>query len=174
MLKKEYRQSIFNLEKIKKALSYKNDLVTNILILINKNYLNEWESASNLFKEISVNKQLDKTTVDSIRTIYSKFPKLKKQKAAYLWSFIPGMGIVYAGKTFEGILNFSLNALPLYLGVHQVVNKFYYTGYFGGAILIEKFYFGGRKRAKYLVKKYNYNVSFNYNLKLKELLLSLL
>ena len=104
--------------------------------------------------------------------MYKNIPDLKSKDEVYLLSFIPGMGIFYAGNKIEGIFNFSLNALPLAFGVSQILNGFYFTGYFGSTIILQKFYFGGRNRAKYLVNKYNFYTSEDYNLKLKKLLLS--
>jgi hypothetical protein len=110
--------------------------------------------------------------LNSITQLYSKPPKLKKEKTArLLCTFIPGSGQIYAGAPLEGLFNFSLQAAALGFAVYEFLDTYYITGYFVGLGMFQKFYFGGIRRAEYLVKKRNYQVTKKFNENVKNILI---
>lgn len=77
------------------------------------------------------------------------------KKAKFLATVLPGAGMIYLGKTKEGIFSLGLQALSLGWGVHNILNKYYASGFFTGFGLFQTFYFGGIKRSEILAKELN-------------------
>ncbi len=125
------------------------------------------------YEEIPEN--IRQNITESATKLYSKknIPKLKNEMFQFWISFIPGTGIMYAGKPLEGAVNFLLNATCLSLGVLGIINGYYITGYFGGSLVMEKFYFGGRRRGEYLLEKHNKQKAQQFNDRAKEMLLGI-
>lgn len=110
------------------------------------------------------------TIIDSVLNIWygkKNLPKLKKEKIFEWINIAPGFGQIYTGRIGEGLSNIALNLAAFGFGVYQVLNGFYFTGYFVGTLAINKFYFGGRKRATNLFKHTNQErlIAFNHNIK---------
>jgi hypothetical protein len=107
---------------------------------------------------LPVGKQKKDTLHKEVDNLFSKKnrPKLKDVDVAFWWGLVPGLGHVYAGNLKEGLVAFSLNLASLAFGVHQVYYGYYLTGYFGGASLLVKFYYGSHDRKDYLVEQKNY------------------
>ena len=100
-------------------------------------------------------------------------PKIKNEKVFEWISIVPGMGQMYVGKPGEGLMNIGLNLAAFSFGVVQILNGCYFTGYFVGTLSINKFYFGGRTRAKNLFKETN-QVRLNaYHNRMKEQMITL-
>jgi hypothetical protein len=135
-----------------------------LLETISLNGLRKWTEAREVLLKYP---DLAETQIKQIEEWYKKPPKMKKHKVAYVLGFIPGMGIAYAGKPMVGLLNFSINAVFLSFGVYEFINSYYITGYFVGAIGINKFYFGGRAHAKWLIDKRNVEFTDKFNNELK-------
>lgn len=108
-----------------------------------------------------------------IYKLYAKnnLPKLKKEKVATIFAFVPGLAHIYTGNWAEGTVSFLLNSAALAFGVYEVWNGYYVTGYLVGAGILSATYFGGFNRASFLLHKYNHEIvrSFNNHVK-KELL----
>ncbi len=146
-----------------------------ILIL---NELKNWDEAEILAKlHIAENvhdNNFKNIALHEIDSMYSKNnrPRIKSLKTARILSLaLPGAGQVYAGKYLEGFFSFALHAACLFFGAHQFYYKYYFTGYFVGLGLLQKFYFGGANRADKLIEIYNLQHIANYNQQLKNILL---
>lgn len=178
-LSEDYNMSVSMLKQARMISGFKNDKSLLSMLVLSYNYMNNWHEGRKYLDEwADVNGVTQGSPLysklENIYSMYDSTPKLKSSKRAFLYSFIPGMGIMYAGNHTEGVMNFTLNLLPLIFGAYQVYHGFYFTGYFSAAILIEKFYFGGRERTKYLVRKYNFEKSEEFNNKLKEMFLEIM
>ena len=99
-----------------------------------------------------------------------KTRKIKKEnRAEWFSSFIPGWGQTYAGFFGEGVSGFVLNAAALgFMGYNFWLTN-YITTFTVGSGLLNKFYFGSRRRSVHLVKSRNYQLKQQYLLKLLEL-----
>lgn len=172
ILSKQYTEAIFSLLVLKSIEP--NNTNTDILLCIAYNYAEKWSKAADVFSRLDTQHILNPKVSDSILNLYTTIPELKSVERASFLSIIPGLGMIYANELGEGILSFFLNAVPLGLGAYAFVEGYYFTGFLGGAFALEKFNTGGRLRAEYLTKKYNYTTSLQYNSKLKSLLLQLL
>ena len=91
--------------------------------------------------------------------------KLKKpSRAEWLSTFVPGLGQTYSGYVGEGIAGFGLNAIALgFIGYNFFLTN-YLTVFTVGSGVMQKFYFGGRRRAYYLAEKRN-EIILNSHLK---------
>ncbi len=106
----------------------------------------------------------------SIESLYSKksLPKIKNAKVFEWLNIIPGFGQFYVGRIGEGFTNIALNLTFFSFGVYQIINGFYFTGYFVGTLSINKFYFGGRTNAKNAFTEVNKNNLVAFNKKIRE------
>jgi hypothetical protein len=159
-------------------LTKDTNLVKQSLLLrtLNLNQLNLYDTAyTTALRYIKSSEMSDiqkEKTLNTINQMYSKPPRLKKEKTARLLSsFIPGSGQVYAGAPIEGLFNFSLHVATLGFAVYEFLDTYYITGYFAGLGMFQKFYFGGIRRAEYLVKKKNYQVTKKFNEEVKNILI---
>lgn len=177
---KNYTESLTFLKQLNHSKAFQNYLHRYyVLKSINENSLRRWNEA-----HASLNEYLQyleerhhyipplQVAIDSI---YSKknIPKLKNKRKAFILSFLPGAGMIYSGKPIKGIINFTLCSVSLGFGAYHIFNELYLTGYFGGGILLEKFYFGGRRHTDYLIDYQNNKLSENFNSSTNRFILNL-
>lgn len=112
-------------------------------------------------------------TMEQVNSIYRHLPKQKSETAARWLSMVPGLGHIYAGYPLEGITAFIINGAALGFGVWQVMEKCYFTAYFGGAGLLSSTFPGNQRSAVEHVKKRNFKRNNAFNQKAKERLLIL-
>ena len=126
--------------------------------------------ATEYVKYTSNSPELD---LEQVEELYRKrnLPKMKSEKTLFWLGLVPGFGQMYAGRTGEGITNSVLNLVAFSYGVFQVLNGFYLTGYFVGALSINKLYFGGRTRAENLLEDRNHNELVDFQAEIKNFLL---
>ena len=140
------------------------------------NELHEWQKADSLLSSFIQQEHPGKDSLLSYgQNLYSAngLPRMKSQKKAYWFSFVPGLGLMYAGAPGEGIFNFLLSGGSLAFGSWQVYQKYYLTGYVSGTFLLQKFYFGGRHRTEHLIDQWNYEKSKEFNEKVRGFILAL-
>ncbi len=159
---------------VKDSTKVKQSLFLEVLIF---NELREYQMAHQKAKEwvyFTFPDSLQEKIVQKIDSFYNErnIPVLKKRNILRWVSFLPGAGHCYAGYWAEGFWNFFLNAACLSFGVFQVYFGYYFTGYFIGAGLLEKFYFGGMRRSHFLLEKRNYLETQNFNDKIKNFILT--
>lgn len=145
--------------------------------LIN-NELRNWDIAHERFKayieELKINEELKEKYLTVLDSLYQKsnLPVWKSPEKAFKWStYIPGSGQIYAGYPGEGIANILFHLVSFGFAAEEIYFKNYLTGYFGGFALLQKFYFGGRERARYLAERNNDKTKREFNDKVKRLLL---
>jgi TM2 domain-containing membrane protein YozV len=143
------------------------------------NEIQDWSKSRDLLEKYYKDMTLSdsaKILLNEIIDFYTRknIPKLKKVKRAQLLSmFVPGLGQMYAGYVGEGLLNFTLTFASLGLAGVAFWYKYYFTGYFAGLALFQKFYFGANRRLEYLVNKRNYLNTRKFNDEVKSRLLHL-
>ena len=152
----------------------------NTLLLIKAltyNELMQWEKAYGA-AIVYVDHQYSGPVADSLKQIlvkqYSKrnLPKIRSEKKANVLRMLPGLGQAYAGNVTEGIVNFTLNLAFLSFGAYEIYKGFYITGYFVGAIGLNKVYFGGHARTAFLLQKNNYKKQRQFCDNLKSILIA--
>ena len=99
-------------------------------------------------------------------------PRLRDpDRAEILSSFLPGAGLIYAGKPGGGLGNAAIQISALGWGVYNVLSGYYLTALFSGGGLFQAFYFGGIERAGVVANRHNEEETINYNAELTESLL---
>ena len=86
---------------------------------------------------------------------YKSLKYKKTERAEWYSTFVPGLGQVYAGKFAEGAASFILNSSGLFFMGYNFWQTNYFTTFTVGSALLNKFYFGGRRRAHFLVEQRN-------------------
>ncbi len=84
------------------------------------------------------------------------------RKAAWLSTFLPGTGQIYAGKTAEGLGSTGLQAAALGWGIYNILTGYYVTALFTGGGLFQAFYFGGIDRAHHHALIYNRQAEIDF------------
>jgi hypothetical protein len=146
-------------------------------LLVKKTYLLEALNFDELAEYLPARESLfkyfesiySKRKADSLKGVYANYyseqglPKFKSQKTANTLEYFPGLGLFYAGYPMHGTFNFLLNAACLAGGIYEIYYGFYFTGYFAGAALLNKFYFGGRNLTINKINAHNYKVKRDFN-----------
>jgi hypothetical protein len=145
--------------------------------LFSLNDTQRWDDAKSCFiqyikmQDLSPEKQLK--LIEKVDSLYAKKnrPKMRSAEKAENWSrFIPGAGQIYAGETGEGIINLLINSSILVFAGHQVLNRYYITGYLAGLGLFNKTYHGGMKRAATLASQKNEALLSDFNSKIRSMI----
>ena len=171
LLSNYYSEALLTIKQIKEG-EISESIISNILplkiLILNRN--RKWNQAKSVFyrwlKTLSYSEKMLRQWKDTISVFYSesRLPANYSGKTARNWSrFIPGAGQTYAGHPWEGAGSFLLNGAAMGLGIQQIWNGFYFTGYVAGFGIFYKTYFGGMERAANLADIENENemVSFN-------------
>jgi TM2 domain-containing membrane protein YozV len=129
----------------------------------------KWLQAKQVCLEWYRENKFDTTTIVQL---YSKIPKLKSEdKAAWLSTFIPGAGQLYAGKPFEALASIIIQGAGIYYGVISFQDKYYLSSILIGGGIFGSFHFGGVRRSEELVRQYNLKKSTSFNVQLRKILL---
>lgn len=130
-----------------------------------KNKLDFWEILTlsslkkyNLADSLLANYSQSKFKTSINLTDFKKQKEIKiynAKKAKILATILPGAGMIYLGKTKEGIFSMALQAITLGWGIQNIYNKYYASGLFTGLGLFQTFYFGGINRTEILVEELN-------------------
>jgi len=171
-LLKDLNQALNNIDRIymrfKDTSKILEVIPLNILCL---NACREWDNAQILWNFYINNSRLNDSVKNNfkqeVKSLYSKknLPRFHfAGKAETLSSFLPGSGQIYNGAVLEGSFNAIINLTFLYYTFSQSYSKHYFTGYFIGLRLFNKFYAGGIRRARSLTEEKNENGVKAFNL----------
>ena len=89
---------------------------------------------------------------------YKELKFKKPERAEWFSTFLPGTGQWYAGYLVEGTSSVVLNLFGLSFMGYNFLIRNYFTTFTVGSALLNKFYFGGRRRAKYLAEQKNKDI----------------
>jgi tetratricopeptide (TPR) repeat protein len=151
-----------------------SSFIKKILLLeaLNNDELGDYSAAKeSLTKYFEAN--FSASRADSLKHVFADYysrrglPRIKSQKLAEILEYLPGLGLLYAGYPVMGAFNFLLNAVCLTGGVYEIYYGFYFTGYFAGAAVLSKFYFGGRSLTEKMIVKRNYIEKRRFNDKVR-------
>ncbi|MBL6963599.1 MAG: hypothetical protein ISR55_07240 [Bacteroidetes bacterium] len=180
-LSANYYDAISQFEQLNFYLHDSNLIIQTIpLQVLVYNEIQNWKHAKELLLIYKSNTRLsvaESLATDELISFYNKkhIPKLKKVKTAqWMSAFLPGAGQIYAGNIGEGLLNFTFTFASLGIAGIAFYYKYFFTGYFAGLALFQKFYFGSNKRVEYLVNKRNYLNTRAFNDEVKKQLIIIL
>jgi hypothetical protein len=148
-----------------------------LLEALNNNERGDYTAARESFNQF-FDAYYSAAKADSLKEVFGVYysrrglPRIKSQKTADILEYLPGLGLLYAGYAIPGIFNFLLNAVCLSAGVYEIYYGFYFTGYFAGAAILSKFYFGGRSLTEKMVAKRNYMEKRKFNDKIRKTVLA--
>lgn len=169
----KYAEANFTLLKLKGISS--GNLEADLLLCLAEVYDKKWELAQSHFRDVVKKYELQTQDASIVaQNLLDNPPELKSEEHLFYYSILPGLGMVYVDELGEGLLNFSLNAAPLAMGVYSIYLGYYVTGYVVGSTLLEKFYFGGRERSKYLLRRNNHKKASFYQNEVKTQFMKLL
>lgn len=142
------------------------------LKLLVMNEMHQWDNAKELAKTLvmELNHPQQDSLLAEVDWMYSKknIPRLKSEKTAENWAtWVPGMGHVYSGRPLEGFFSFVFNAAAFGYMIFNVINANYLTALTINATIIQSFYQGGIRRAKFLSRVRNHEQLREFNGRIK-------
>lgn len=148
-----------------------------LLEVTNQVQLKQFHQADSLLVDHIQNQEFREAITDSLIAISNNLfsrenlPRIKNpEKAERLSTFIPGAGQMYAGYVMDGLQSIFFQLASLSVAAYFGYYGYYFTGYFGGLAVFQKFYFGGKTRAAYLARKRTKAEMADFNNDLKKLL----
>jgi len=168
---------VVSLSNSQRFFALDSSLLKNIelISLLSQNYLFNFKlsekSSLEYIKTFQKDLQKQDSLLNLVHILYQNQPRIKsRKKAKNLATFLPGSGMIYGGKFWEGIWSGMLQAGALSFAVVEFIQKDYITGYVAGLALLQKFYFGSIKHTDDIVKEKN-NKSINeFNVQLTKIL----
>ncbi|QSE95993.1 tetratricopeptide repeat protein [Fulvivirga lutea] len=147
---------------------YHDILFMHVLVL---NEMRRWEEASEKLVEYKQhNPEFELEIVKAYH--FLEDTKLKDPKKAETLSYIlPGVGQMYAGYFFKGLVSSTIQASLIAFGAYSLYEGYFFTGALTGIGLFYSFYSGGVRHASYLAKKKNEELTRSYNDPIKDSLL---
>lgn len=107
----------------------------------------------------------------AIEKLYRHTPSLRNPMTAYWLSLVPGVGQLYAGEVWSGLVSFAANGLLGGFAVSEMMVGQWLSGWIVGCGLLSNTYFVGQERARILTERRNQRVLREYNDQLRETLL---
>jgi tetratricopeptide (TPR) repeat protein len=140
------------------------------LEILTLNELKRWQEAKKLCAAY-IQKNNLKANVEELYAFLQN-PKIRNpEKAVILSTFLPGVGQMYAGYPFRGIVSAALQLACFSFGAYSIWQGYYLSGFFTGFVLLQAFYSGGIRHTRYLVEKRNKERITSYNESVKNFLL---
>jgi tetratricopeptide (TPR) repeat protein len=137
------------------------------LEVLNLMALNRWEEAKILIQQ---NSDLLDFSSEEIEYIFTKKLKPKNpDKAFNLSMFLPGVGQMYTGYFFKGVVSGGAQALLIGFSAFSLYNGYFFTGGMTGVALFYTFYFGGARYARELAIQKNKKRALEMSLKFNDL-----
>lgn len=142
----------------------------NFLEILALNELQRWEEAKKLCAAYIQKNNLN-ANVDELYA-FLKNPKLRNpDKAVLLSTFMPGVGQIYAGYLFRGMVSATLQLACFSFGAYSIWQRYYLSGFFTGFVLLQVFYTGGIRYTRELVEKKNKERISSYNEQVKQFII---
>lgn len=146
-LTEDYQKSYNELLKYQ-VVNGRLDQDLTLLLALNLIALNRWEESHDLLFRESAILGLDSAAV---QFVFSEKLKLKNPDKAYnLSMFLPGVGQMYAGYFFKGLLSGTIQAALVGFSAYSIYQGYFFTGGMTGVALFYTFYFGGARHAREL------------------------
>lgn len=95
--------------------------------------------------------------------IYNDAPRLRSPQVAWWLSLVPGLGQMYAGELWSGLVSLAVNGGLAAFGVSEFVAGQWLSGWLVGGGLLSNTYFVGQERAKILTTRRNQRVLREHN-----------
>lgn len=134
--------------------------------------LKRYGEAKDVFREY-IKRKSSSIDVDSVFAFEKATGFRDIKKAVTLATFIPGVGMLYVGNKTEGFVSLGLQAATLGFGIHNVLNGYYFSGFFTGFGLFQAFYFGGIRHTELLAERKNKQLADEYTKAITKVLLEL-
>ena len=107
----------------------------------------------------------------AIEELYRHTPSLRNPMTAYWLSLVPGVGQLYAGEVWSGVVSLVANGLLGGFAVSEMMVGQWLSGWVVGCGLLSNTYFVGQERARILTERRNQRLLREYNDQLRETLL---
>ncbi|HEY9082936.1 MAG TPA: hypothetical protein VIN73_06360 [Vicingaceae bacterium] len=164
----DFKNAFYNLELIN--INKMNHSI--YLYLLTLNELERWDEAQQIFL-----KHIEKHDLDSsYQEIYSNInTKEKKHNVSIVLSHVvPGFGYFILGKPKEAFTSMLLNTLTGYYTVSSFIGGYYATGVIIGIPFFLRFYFGGIRNLKNIIKEKEMKRKIELNQYLKEKIIEII
>ncbi len=100
---------------------------------------------------------------ERLAEIYNDAPRLRSPQVAWWLSLVPGLGQMYAGELWSGVVSLAVNGGLAAFGVSEFMAGQWLSGWLVGGGLLSNTYFVGQERAKILTTRRNQRVLREHN-----------
>ena len=100
---------------------------------------------------------------ERLAEIYDGAPKLRSLQLAWWLSLVPGVGQIYAGEVWSGVVSLAVNGGLVAFGVGEIVARHWLSAWLVGGGLLSNTYFVGQERARILTERRNTRVLRKHN-----------
>lgn len=114
----------------------------------------------------------DGTLRGELEELYLEAPKMRNPMTAWWLSLIPGLGQLYAGEVWSGVVSFVANGALCLFGATEMIGGYWLSGWVVGCGGLSTTYFVGQERARMLTERRNRQLLRDYNDRLRQLLLT--
>lgn len=107
----------------------------------------------------------------SLTELYEDTPRLRNPEVAYWLSLVPGLGQLYAGEVWSGLVSLVANGALAAFGVSEMMAGQWLSGWIVGCGGLSTTFFVGQERARTLTERHNTRALRTHNDLLRQQLL---
>lgn len=123
----------------------------------------DWERSERAAKHYASSLPNGAEVTSELEALYDDTPSLRNPKVAYWLSLIPGVGQLYAGEVWSGVVSLAVNGALATFGVSEMIAGEWLSGWIVGCGGLSTTYFVGQERARILTERRNHREMRKYN-----------
>ena len=131
----------------------------------------DWQRSQKAAEEYLALYPDDTLRATTIEELYRHTPSLRNPMTAYWLSLLPGLGQLYAGEVWSGVVSLVANGMLGGFAVSEMIVGQWLSGWIVGCGLLSNTYFVGQERARILTERRNQRVLRHHNDLLRSALL---
>lgn len=132
----------------------------------------DWERSQRAANDYVAQHPDSEELTERLEAIYGNRPKLRNPDVAYWLSLLPGLGQIYAGEVWSGLVSLVANGALVTFGVSEMMAGEWLSGWMVGCGGLSTTYFVGQERARILTQRRNERALREHNDLLRNTLLS--
>lgn len=168
----DFSTSLGTIDEVKVSLPNQTPPTTLVLVeALAAGELGDWERSQRAAMEYAATLPNGEALTSSLSEIYDKAPSMRNPEVAYWLSLLPGIGQLYAGEVWSGVVSLTVNGALATFGVSEMIGGHWLSGWIVGCGGLSTTYFVGQERARILTERRNARLLREHNDLLRSTLL---